>query len=231
MRISARVYLQSILLVGITAGLLAPNATAGSLTISFAGYVNGTGPGATFPTGLAVGDKIAGSFTFNASKSASSQGVYQFGGAAPAPALLFAIPYPLSNPTNQFGDSYSTGLNPNTFTITISYVGTTATFDVHANTTGAGYTKTGGAFVDIKFTSTTYTGYALPQTLAAFNAAFATTTAKFIWDPGDPGVGGTITNINGLSVPEPSSLTLLTVATGVGGIGLMISRRKFARAS
>ena len=232
MRISAGAFLRSTVLLALTGGLLLPDASAGNVTIGFGGFVNGAGTGKFLPTGLAVNDPITGSFGYNPLQ-AGSQGLYSFGASSVTPALAFAISFPLGNPTSSFGDSYAKTLSPNTFTIQITDTGTKgATLLLTTNTTGAGFSKPGGAFVTLTFTSSTYTGVALPQTMAAFDAAFGVQKAAFLWDPEGPGVGGVIDQIDGNSItPEPSSFILLGVAMATGGIGLAISRRKRLHAS
>jgi hypothetical protein len=231
MKTIAQTVFNASLLLALAAVLMVPDASAGNITIGFSGHVAGTGNGDTLPTGVQLGYSLSGSFGYNPALPASSQGVYQFGGGTVTPTALFAIPTPQPNPTGQFGDSYSATLNPNTYTITITDTGPVgATLVVKANSTGAGFSKPGGAFIQLTFTSSTYTGFALPQSNAQFDAAFGNQFGAFLWDPDGTGASGPIDNIDGIPVPEPSSFILLGLAMSTCGVGFAISRRKLAKA-
>jgi hypothetical protein len=205
--------------------LLVPCASAGQVTNTFNGTVTGPGPGITLPPNVAVGESISGYFTYTTMPT-SGTGVYNFAGTGQS--FIFSIP--ILNNTSTFSDQNSNVSPNNIYKITITDTGTKgATFDVFASMIDSSG-KT-GITCDILFTSSTYTGLALPSSTAAFTAAFANTKASFNWDPGDLGIGADITIINGQSVPEPPSLVLAVVAmsTCIAG-SVIISRRKSARA-
>ncbi len=242
MKISARVFLPSILVVALTSGVLVSDATATSVQITFGGHVTGTGTGVSFPDGangvpVAVGNSISGYFTYNTSQANNgTTGVYSF--VSNPQTMIFSIP--TDNDLSTFGGQNSITAPKDEYTIKITYSGKVATFDVSMDLINT-YNKTGGTTCDLSFTSSTYTGYALP-TLATFQADFTYNNGSFNWDPppisgqgGGPGVGGVLNMIAGqMSAPEPSSLILMTTATAVGGTGLLISRRRrkpIARAS
>jgi len=226
MRISARAFVRSTLLLSFAAGLFAPNAVGGIVNISFQGSVNGPGTGINLPTGVASKDIFSGYFTYNPSV-AISNGVYNFAGTNQN--LLFSIP--ILNNTQTFSDQNNNVSPNNTFKIQITGTGKGATLTVSADmiaTAGKSVTDTTVALV-FTSTSATYTG-GLPASMTAFDSTFAHTTGTFNWDPANVGIGGTITMIDGFSVPEPSSLVLAIVAMVICSSGLLISRRKAAGA-
>jgi hypothetical protein len=220
MTIGARAVFPSILLLAIAVGMLPSSAVAGQVTITFQGTVTGAGPGVQLPPNVLVGQTISGYFTYNPLQVGSS-GTYNFAGSGQSE--IFSIP--ILNNTSTFSDQNSSVVPNNVYTAKITDTGAKgATFDVFAdmiNTDG----KTNGTTCDILFTSSTYTGVALPQTQAAFTTAFASHIGKFNWDPDHDGIGGDINIINGQSVvPEPSSMALALVALA-GFAGIFICRR------
>jgi hypothetical protein len=223
MRISARVVFQLALLPAVAAGLLVPGASAGQVSITFGGSVTGPGKAASLPTNVAVGEAISGYFTYTYPASGSS-GSYSFAGTGQT--LLFSIP--ILNNTATFSDQNS-NVSPNEYTITIKDTGSKgATFDLFVDEINT-YGKPSGATLDLLFTSSTYTGLALPSSSAAFTAAFAFTNGKFQWDPGGEGIGGNLNVINGQTVPEPSSLILVVMAmVTCAAASASIARRKAA---
>jgi hypothetical protein len=227
MRKSASFLLRSTLLSSILAGMLVSDAAAGSVNISFSGTVNPAPSGVTLPDNVVSGDALTGSLAYNSAQTGSN-GVYSFTG--PIQSFLYSIATPGYNPA-LFSDQYSG--SPAAFTITIADTGSKgATFDLHAITIGGSEgTKTGGGFVDMLFTSSTYTGHALPQSQTAFDNAFGTTAAKLTWDPDGTGFTATIFFIDGQFVPEPSSLGLAIVAMAICTGGFVICRRKAAAVS
>jgi hypothetical protein len=98
------------------------------------------------------------------------------------------------------------------------------------------------AFMTLALFSTTYTGgLALPTALnstpsSASISAFLNVPAQLTWDPGpvsgqQDGQGwlGDIDQFNGLTIPEPSSFILMSVALATCGAGMAISRRRLAK--
>jgi hypothetical protein len=226
----ARVFLQSTLLATVMAGLFVPDASAGQVTTTFGGTVTGPGTGVSLPSTLGtpsypvqVGDTISGYFTYTVPVSGS--GPYSFAGTGQT--LLFSIP--VNNGNSTFSGQNSNSGTLDLYKITVTGTGKGATLDLSVDMINT-YGKTAGATCDLKFTSisATYAG-GLPASSTAFSSDFGT-TGKFNWDPGGSGIGGIINNINGQSVPEPSSFILMSVAMATLGMGLAISRRKLARA-
>ena len=223
MRIRARAVFRPMLLLFVGAVLLVPDASAGQVTITFGGTVTGTGTGISFPPNVQVGQSISGYFTYNVPASGTN-GTYNFAGTNQS--LIFSIPI-LGN-TSTFSGQNSNVAPKNTYTVKIVDTGVKgATFDVAADLINAAG-KT-GVTCDILFTSSTYTGVALPASSAAFSAAFAKTTAKFNWDPGGLGIAADINIINGEAVPEPSSLVLAVIGMAACTVGsVVVSRRRKA---
>ncbi len=228
MRMAARTLVHSTLLVGLSLAIPATETFAGIVQINpFAGAVNtvgGTPPGTP---AVGTGDSISGSISYNGAQGGSG-GKYTFTGTGPNQTFGFTV---ITGSTTEYNDNYSSTNTTALYQIVIARVGTTA----GATMTIEAYTHTGNTET-IVFTSSNYfgvDGLALPSTTAIFNQYFANTTAKFTWVTGDPGsFGAPITNINGNSVPEPSSLILMGAAVTIGGVGLAISRRrKHARAA
>ncbi len=220
-----RVFLRSTLLATLMVGLFVPDASAGSVTITFGGVVTGPGTGATLPSNssgnpVLVGDTISGYFTYNS--AAAGNGTYVMAGTGQT--LLFSIP--VANNTT-FSDSNNNTSPNNVYQIVTTGTGKGAALNMSADMVTAGGKPAGATTIDLIFTSTNaaYTG-GLPATGAAFLSDFSQ-NAKFFWDPGGSGIGG---NINMLGVPEPSSFILMSVAIATLGTGVAISRRKLARA-
>ncbi|MFI5457560.1 MAG: hypothetical protein ACHRXM_19125 [Isosphaerales bacterium] len=238
MKIAARVFIQSTLLLSLVAGPLVRDAVAGSSTItSYGGTVNPLTQaqiqaGITFPGNVVAGDAITGSFGFNSTQFSGSitSGIYTFTGSAPLGqsfSLNVATP---NTSTGGWSDFY--GANGAMYMITMTAKGsnTPATMDLHVSTVGGPGVVKPGAFIDLTLTSTTYTGgKALPT--ATTISQFLTNSAALNWDPpgGSQGFTGTIDNFNGVQTPEPSSLVLAIVAMATTG-GFLIARRKPARA-
>lgn len=227
MRIRARAVVRPILLLLLGALLLVPDAQAGSVQVSitFGGTVTGTGNGASFPPNVQVGQSISGVFTYSVPFSGTG-GTYNFAGTGQSE--LFSIP--ILNNTSTFGGQNNSVAPNNVYTVKITDTGTKgATFDIFAdliNTAG----KT-GVTCDILFTSTTYTGTALPTSSTAFAAAFANVKGKFLWDPpgaqgGTLGIEADITTIAGQSVPEPSGLVLAVIGMATCTAGSVIASRR-----
>jgi PEP-CTERM motif len=234
MRISARAIFQSILLLSLTAGMAVPEAAAGSIVTFYGGKVTGVLPGHIYPANVATNNVINGSnsfFSYDPTKTPSgnnSNGIYNFTGSGQGLAVIVN-----TVPSGPYGATWSDSYAPNgSYQIKMVVSGTTTTMEVLVATTGgSGQGKT-GAGVELDFTSTTYTGsgtagrFALPT--ATNIGAFLSTAGKITWDPGPQGWMGDITEINGQSVPEPSSLVLAGIAMATTGGFLMISRRKAA---
>ena len=232
MKIRARAFLQSTLLLSLAAGPLVPDAVAGSQTVtSYAGTVNPKLPNINFPDNVQAGDSISGSFGFNGSQFTgnSTTGIYTFTGSAPlGQSFTLNVATPTFNPA-LWSDAYGAG--GATFMITMTGSTTPgAKLDLHVSTLGGtGVTKS-GAFIDLVLTSSTYVGKALPT--SANIGDFLTHTATLTWDPSDTpqGFTATIDQFNGQTVPEPSSLVLAIVALATCTAGFLISRRKPAGA-
>jgi hypothetical protein len=234
MRISARAIIQSTLLLCLTGGILTPDAAAGSITTFYGGTVTGVLPGHSYPANVATGDTVNGSnsfFSYDPSKTPSdnnTNGIYNFTGSGQGLALIVNT-VPMGPYGNTWSDSYVTN---GSYEIKMVVSGTTTTMEVIVATSGGSGQGKNGAGVELDFTSTTYTGsgtagrFALPT--AANIGAFFSSTGKITWDPGNQGWMGEITNINGQSVPEPSSVVLALIAMATSSGFLMISWRKAA---
>ncbi len=227
MRFSASALIRATVVWSFAVWLLLPDAAATSVNISFSGTVNPAPTGITLPGNVAAGDSLTGSFSYNASQT-GSKGVYSFTG--PIQSFLYSIATPGYNPA-LFSDQYSG--SPSTFTITIKDTGSGgATLDVHCLTIGGSESpKAGGGTIDMLFTAKTYSGVALPQTQTAFDNAFAPTSLPLptlTWDPDGIGFTATISIVDGVSIPEPSTLALGLVALGLCIAGFVIGRRKTA---
>ena len=185
MKIRARAFLQSTLLLSLVAGPLVPDAVAGSQTVtSYGGTVNPKLPNINFPDNVLAGDSISGSFGFNGSQFTgnSTTGIYTFTGSAPlGQSFSLNVATPTFNPA-LWSDAYGAG--GATFMITMTGSTTPgATLDLHVSTLGGtGVTKS-GAFIDLVLTSSTYVGKALPT--SANIGDFLTHTATLTWDPSD----------------------------------------------
>jgi hypothetical protein len=236
MRIAARVFLQSALLLAVVAGPLVSDAVAfTSVVVSYNGVVNPQVPGVNFPDNVEAGDAISGSFGFTASQfSNPSTGVYTFSGSSPeGQTLSLNVSTPGYNPAT-WSDSYVAG--GATFMITMSQPTSQETMmDLHVLTSGGSVAPLKpDAYVDIVLTSTTYTGSglagknALPTTSNI--GAFLNNSATLKWDPPGEGFTGYINTLDGVLVPEPSGLVLATVAMVMCTAGFSISRRKRAGA-
>jgi hypothetical protein len=229
MRNSARVILQPTLFLFLGLVFLVSGAQAAGVNITFGGTVTGTGSGTSFPPGVAVGQSISGAFTFNF-PATGSNGTYDF--KATGQTELFSIP--INNGTSTFGGQNQNTAPNNVYTIKITDTGAQgATFDIFTDLIDAAG-KT-GVTCDILFTSTTYTGLALPSSSGAFTSAFGNLKGKFTWDPpgaqssGDSlGITADITTINNQAVPEPSGLVLAVIglATCTAGSLIVARRRK-----
>jgi len=234
MTMSTKAIFYSIFVLSLSGGILTPDAAAGSIVTFFGGKVTGVLPGHIYPANVATGDVIPGGntfFSYDPTKTPSgnnSNGIYNFTGIGQGLALIVN-----TVPSGPYGATWSDSYATNgSFQIKMVVSGSTTTMEVLIATTGGtGQGKTGAA-VELDFTSTTYTGggsagrRALPT--ASNIGAFFTTAGKVTWDPTNQGWMGDITNINGQSVPEPSSLVLGVVALATCGGFLVISRRRTA---
>jgi hypothetical protein len=230
MKMGPRASFQSTLLLALAAGMFVPDAAAASIVTFFGGKVTGTLPGHNYPANVQTNDLINGSnnfFSYDPLKTPSGNnlnGIYNFTGSGQGLALIVN-----TVPSGPYGSTWSDSYAPNgSFQIKMVVSGSTTTMEVFIATTGgSGQGKTGAA-VELDFTSTTYTGsgtagrFALPT--ASNIGAFFKTTGKVTWDPMSDGWEGIITNINGQSVPEPSSLVLSLVAMA-GFAGMFIWQR------
>jgi hypothetical protein len=223
MKKSAPALIRAILVWSFSVWLLVPDAAATSVNISFSGTVNPPAANITLPSNVAAGDSLTGSFAFNPSQT-GTKGVYSFTG--PIQNFLYSIATPGYNPA-LFSDQYKG--SPATFTITITDTASGgATLDVHCLTIGGSESpKAGGGTVDMLFTAKTYTGVALPQTQAAFDNAFVTNSAAnptLTWDPDGIGFTATISIVDGIAIPEPSTLAL-----GIFALAICAARYVFVR--
>jgi len=234
MRITARVLLQSAFLLSLVAGLLVPDAVAGSSVVtSYGGTVNPELPNKPFPDNVLAGDAISGSFGYAASQfteTTPTSGIYTFTGSAPlGQSFALNVATPTFNPA-LWADSYGAG--GATYQITMKQPTTQeTTMDLHVSTLGGTGVSKSGAFIDLILTSTTYTGGKALPTATTIND-FLTKTTTLTWDPpGGPGFTGTINQFNGVqTIPEPSSLVLSIIGVATCTAGFLISRRKPARA-
>jgi len=233
MRIAARVFLQSALLLALAAGPLVSNAVAfTSIVVSYGGVVNPQVPGVNFPDNVEAGNAISGSFGYTASQfSNPSTGVYTFSGSAPeGQSLSVNVSTPGFNPAT-WSDSYVAG--GAAFMISMSQPTSQETMmDLHVLTSGGSVAPLKpGAYVDLILTSTTYTGSGLAGKNALPTASnisdFLITSATLKWDPPGEGFTGTINSFDGdPTTPEPSSLVMAVTAMAACTIGFWIYRRK-----
>jgi hypothetical protein len=235
MRKSGRVVLWSTVLVALTAGILAPSAQAGSLITTFGGIVSGTQTG-TFPANIAVNDVISASSVFQYSPTGFApnpvNGKYVFTSTSVSQSFGVTVDYPTPNtfPSPSWTANYVPGASASFFIQMSRLNSTTVQMEVFASTNAGTSGTKSGAFVELFLTSTKYTLTTLPTTQATLSE-FLLTPGRLVWDPpGTPGFEGFINIFNGNSVPEPSSLVLLSVATAACGIGFVVSRRKLVRA-
>ena len=219
MRIRARAFLPSTLLLSFVAGPFIPSAPAGNVVHLFGGNVDPPAAGITLPGNVVTGDVLNGSFGYNPLQSGSG-GFYNFTGS-PGQSISFIVVTPGFSPP--FSDLYQNGSY--TITVTDAKSGPGATLDIHADTI---FTKpnttTGTAFVDLILNSSTYTGLALPN--ATTITSFLTSPGTLMWDPDPLGLTATITSFDGQAVPEPSSWLMGIVAVLICTVGFLISRRK-----
>jgi hypothetical protein len=241
MRKSARIYLQSTLLVAVTAGILVPSVQAGSIGSTYGGFVSGTTTG-TFPANVALNDIISTSSSFGyavADAGIPVAGKYVFTSTSIKESFGVLVNYPTPNSfsANSWSDNYVPSSSA-TFFIQMSKSGSTVTMDIHATGNGGTGSKATST-IDLILTSTVYTTTILPQTQAQLSEFF-TTAARLVWDPspitgqGTPEFEGVINIFGGVAVatvPEPSTFVMMSVATVTCGIGLAISRRRRARAA
>jgi hypothetical protein len=245
MRITARAFLQLTLLMSFIAGpgIPATHASTGTLVSinPFGGTVEAPASGITLPfvtlpnetkVYVTSGDTFTGAASYNPAyftQTGTNTGVYNFSSnsATAAPSLLFSIPLT----GTAFSDQYAFGVG--SYTITVKDTGTEgATLDIHADTTGGAVGKS-AAYIDVMFTSTTYTGTALPTSTTI--SSFLTSPGMFTWDPNPPpgqpnyGISGPITEIDGVSVvPEPSSLFIVVLTIASGAISFLVRRMRRA---
>jgi len=253
MRISARAFLLSTLLLSVMAGLLVPDAAAGStitVFVNFDGKVTGKAGAASFPGNVNAGptgtqDTISSSSYFEYSLLPNSAtGKYTFTGLSDSQnfSLTVNTPFP-SGPYT--GDQWSTSYTgaSGLFVIQMSVAPTTkvTTMTLTMATTGGSAQAKTGASGTLVFTSSTYAtttgtdgGLALPTGMVngvpGTISSFQTTAGSLTWDPGGIGVSGPSQIIGQQSVPEPSSLVMGAGAIAMCAAGVLISRRKAARA-
>ncbi len=241
MRMSARTFLLSTMVLFLTAGMIVPAASAGTVTVQFSGTV--ANKVVNFPANVLAGDTISSSsFTYTTTPASGNptSGAYTFTGSSLGLALLVNTPVAVTQPgpppvtynAAVWGDNYKSG---GTFSITLSKSGSLTTMKILMGTNGGTADgKTTGGSVLMTFTSSTYNSLVLPTTAAQWTS-FATTKGTLVWDPptGKSWESDDIGNliINGQNaIPEPSSLVLGLGALATCAAGVMISRRKAARA-
>ena len=256
MRIRARAFLQSALLLSVLAGLLVPDASAVSsvaVFVNFDGTVTGKAGAENYPGNVNAGntqDSISNSSYFAYSytpNTFNASGLYTFTGKSASQnfSLTVNTPVPLGIYTGDtWGTSYvsSTGNYP-FFTIQMSVAPTTkvTTMTIQMATAGGSAQAKTGASGTLVFTSKTYAttagtdgGLALPTGIVngvpGTIGSFQTTAGSLTWDPYNIGVSGPVNIIGQLSVPEPSSLVMGLGAIATCAAGVLISRRKAARA-
>jgi hypothetical protein len=215
MKLRTLVFFQWAVVMTLACCSLVGEAMGGSITIDFQGTVGQPMAGYTMPTGVAVGQILSGSFTYVTTQTGKN-GVYSFAGTNQT--SVFSIP------AAPFSNQNSNVAGWNTYTITITDTGSKgATFDLAMDMVNAAGKGNKDVTLDIKFTSTTYTGLALPQTGAAFNSAFAVSAGTFEWDPKKIEIRSDDLMANG--VPEPSGLVLASIGMATCAASVLISRR------
>ena len=235
MRISYRVFLRSTLLLSLVAGPFMPALSASSITYAYSGKIQEVSAAATAATGVVVGDKISGSFTYDSSQTGSG-GIYSFTGVSLA--HTFNLNVFNSSGALQFPDSFAGGSSY--FSVNVSY---------RAASSGGTYVEVQGdtkykqslgvsgpgpppAYYLVLFNPTNAGGYSatnLPLPNSNLINDFVKTTGVLNWDPHGQSFSADITQFT--AIPEPSSLILSIVAIATCAAGRLITRRKAWRSS
>jgi hypothetical protein len=224
MSYTARVLFRATLMVGLTAGILVPNASAGSVSVNFGGAVTAELPNKTLPGHVLLKDTITNSsFAYNSadlSSSSPATGTYLFKGTAGDEVFNLNVNTPGFSPS-VWNDGYNGA--GSLFELQLSKLSSTTTLVLTIGTYGGSQGgKSGGSF-QMTFKSTTYTaGLSLPT--ATTISSFLLTSANLTWDPGNDGWGGVANEFNGQSVPEPASLLLLGIPVTLAAVGFAVSR-------
>jgi hypothetical protein len=226
----------------LTAGLMIGPVCGEARAATVVAYnFSGTLATVTGLTGVDVGDRITGSFSYDSAQTGSlSTGLYTFTGSARVHTFKFQI----FNSANQqvFADVYTGSATVPTgglYQAQVTYHGTSGTtFDLAGDTIfkyGAGFTS---AAYDLTITNPSNGGptggykpnnLVLPTT-SILNSFFTLTKASMVWDP--PGVDGpqSFTTddlvLTDATVPEPAGLLLAALGLSTGVVGSLIARRR-----
>jgi hypothetical protein len=255
MRIRARVFLLSALLLSLVAGPFIPMASADpSFTTGASGTIPPSGPAAIMYTGTisatgtntvtisgtkynVSGDSISGTFTYPATTT-TPNGLYTFNGLSPAPTFTFTITkIATGNDTHPLGfrDFYSSGTyqaqvtfnssDSGSFT-TLALNGTMANNPTNPSAFQLGLTDTSNSFSN--GAGGTYSSGTLPLPNTATIKSFFSPPGTVVLDgPGDgEAFLASVDTLDPLSVaPEPSSLLIATLTLVTGSVGFLIRRK------
>ena len=223
MRINARAFLPSTLLLSLVAGPFIPAASADLAAVAYTATIESGGTvtivsGTTSNTYAVGGDTIKGTFTYAAPTTnpsgTISPATYILSGLSPAPTLTFAISaIPSGNPMQPLGppafsDHYVSG----TYGASVALSSTTT-----LSLTGP--MNNAAVNFALILNSTTATGLALPGTTTIVNNFSPTNSKLMLSDVQTVGNSESftadITQVAAI-VPEPSSLliAILTLVTG-----------------
>jgi len=228
MRINARAFLPSTLLLSLVAGPFIPAASADLAAVSYTGTIQSGGTVSISGTQYAVqGDKIKGTFTYAApTPNPSSTGSYTLSGLSPAPTFTFTITSIASgNPTQPLGppaftDNYVSGSTAYQAVVTSSSTTNLSLTGPMANSTVTNPILFNLSLVD----STTATGLALPGTstiVSFFSPTNSTLTLTDDVEGNSESFTATIDSVAAIA-PEPSSLLIAILTLVTGAVGFLI---------
>jgi hypothetical protein len=236
MRRSARVLVQATALCILAAGFGAPRSLAGTISFKFAGTITSVSPAATTATGVVTNDTITGTFAYDPTQTGSSTtGVYTYTGSSKVHSFTFNIFNAAG--AQVFSDKYS-GNTTAFYELLVTYTNSAngTTLQLMGDTIykqGHGVTGPGpppAPAFDLTLFNPKNIGYSaggpLPLPTSTTINNFVATTGQLAWDPDDQSFTASIPIFINLSIPEPSSLILGTIALGVCAASLLVSRRQ-----